>query len=302
MPLHTPRASRAAGTRAGDVPRGRPGVRDGGAGAGFADGRLRRRPETDQRRRRRSQLPPGVPPARILPEAARRSCSSVGTSSARAETYLLQAFAEVRRKLPAATLSVVGSSAGAGLHGVHSHGKVTSREELAEIYRGARVACVPSRYEPYGLALIEAMAHSVPVRRQRSVNRFQKFSTKVARVFSFRRVTQPRWLPPSSTCSPTMSAPHRWEQPAGCGSSESSRGTVSPTEWPRSSASLFRPLLGDELQSLLVDPGKRPADAREGQVSLDSGLRFGAQAREAPHGRHLVPRSRSRLRAPQARR
>ena len=104
---------------------------------------------------------PGVPPARILPEAP--EIVFVGRDFERkGGDVLLQAFAEVRRKLPAATLSVVGSSAGAGLHGVHSHGKVTSREELAEIYRGARVACVPSRYEPYGLALIEAMAHSVP--------------------------------------------------------------------------------------------------------------------------------------------
>ena len=42
------------------------------------------------------------------------------------------------------------------------HGKVRDRQELANLYRRARAFCLPSLYEPYGLVLIEAMAHGIP--------------------------------------------------------------------------------------------------------------------------------------------
>src|SRR5947209_19102203 len=33
---------------------------------------------------------------------------------------------------------------------------------MAELYRATRVFCMPSLYEPWGLAYVEAMAHGVP--------------------------------------------------------------------------------------------------------------------------------------------
>lgn len=75
---------------------------------------------------------------------------------------LLDAFSAVRRALPAAMLHLVGVSGTLNAPGVVTHGKIASRERIAELYRRSRVFCMPSRYEPYGLAFIEAMAHGVP--------------------------------------------------------------------------------------------------------------------------------------------
>lgn len=74
--------------------------------------------------------------------------------------FLLGAFARVRRELPAATLDIVGVRGDFG-RGVTAHG-LLDRDRLAELYARARVFCLPSCYEPYGLVLIEAMAHGVP--------------------------------------------------------------------------------------------------------------------------------------------
>jgi alpha-maltose-1-phosphate synthase len=75
---------------------------------------------------------------------------------------LLRAFERARRELPAATLHIVGPSDRFDQAGVISHGRISDRRQLSELYGAARVFCLPSRYEPYGLALIEAMAHRVP--------------------------------------------------------------------------------------------------------------------------------------------
>ena len=75
---------------------------------------------------------------------------------------LLEAFATVRGRLPEARLEIVGAPGRFEIPGVRTHGKVSSRNHLQELYRGARVFCLPSVYEPYGLVLIEAMAHGVP--------------------------------------------------------------------------------------------------------------------------------------------
>ena len=42
------------------------------------------------------------------------------------------------------------------------YGKVGDRQELGNLFRRARALCLPSLYEPYGLVLIEAMAHGIP--------------------------------------------------------------------------------------------------------------------------------------------
>ena len=75
---------------------------------------------------------------------------------------LLAAFDLVRKQLPGATLSIVGAARDYGAPGVTGHGKVGDRQQLANLYRRARVFCLPSLYEPYGLVLIEAMAHGIP--------------------------------------------------------------------------------------------------------------------------------------------
>jgi glycosyltransferase involved in cell wall biosynthesis len=75
---------------------------------------------------------------------------------------LLEAFDLVRRQVPGATLRIVGTSRKFGVPGVTGHGKVRDRQELAHLYRRARAFCLPSLYEPYGLVLIEAMAHGIP--------------------------------------------------------------------------------------------------------------------------------------------
>ena len=75
---------------------------------------------------------------------------------------LLAAFERVRSELPAATLHLVGSQERFELAGVVNHGKVSGESELAALYADARVFTLPSLYEPYGLVLIEAMAHGLP--------------------------------------------------------------------------------------------------------------------------------------------
>jgi glycosyltransferase involved in cell wall biosynthesis len=75
---------------------------------------------------------------------------------------LVRAFERVRIEVPQATLHLVGVSGRFDVPGVVVHGKIFNREHLAELYRAARVFCLPSRYEPYGLVLLEAMAHGIP--------------------------------------------------------------------------------------------------------------------------------------------
>ena len=75
---------------------------------------------------------------------------------------LLEAFAAVRRAVPGAVLHLVGVSPRLSAPGVIAHGKIADRDRLSELYGLARAFCMPSRYEPYGLVFIEAMAHGVP--------------------------------------------------------------------------------------------------------------------------------------------
>jgi glycosyltransferase involved in cell wall biosynthesis len=75
---------------------------------------------------------------------------------------LLEAFDLVRKRVPGATLSIVGAGRDFGVSGVTGYGKVADRQELGNLFRRARALCLPSLYEPYGLVLIEAMAHGIP--------------------------------------------------------------------------------------------------------------------------------------------
>jgi len=75
---------------------------------------------------------------------------------------LTAAFAIVRAQLPNAVLHVVGASRRLRAPGVVIHGKLSDRRRVAQLYERARVLCLPARYEPFGLVLLEAMAHAVP--------------------------------------------------------------------------------------------------------------------------------------------
>jgi glycosyltransferase involved in cell wall biosynthesis len=74
---------------------------------------------------------------------------------------LLQAFAVVRREMPAATLRIVGPRRRFRQPGVINHGRL-DRRRLAALYSSSRVLCMPSQYEPWGFVFAEAMAHGVP--------------------------------------------------------------------------------------------------------------------------------------------
>jgi alpha-maltose-1-phosphate synthase len=75
---------------------------------------------------------------------------------------LVEAFRRVRAKHPGARLEIVGTTEPEPEPGVEVRGFVGDRDELAKLYAKASVFCLPSRFEPYGLAVIEAMAHELP--------------------------------------------------------------------------------------------------------------------------------------------
>lgn len=77
-------------------------------------------------------------------------------------SVLLNAFRQVRRVVDDAELHIVGSSETIESDGVTSHGIVNDREILSEIYASAGVFCLPANFEPFGLVVVEAMAHGLP--------------------------------------------------------------------------------------------------------------------------------------------
>jgi glycosyltransferase involved in cell wall biosynthesis len=75
---------------------------------------------------------------------------------------LIEAFRSVRAGRPDARLAIVGTQEPSPEPGVEVLGRVADREALADLYARASVYCLPSRFEPYGLSLLEAMAHGLP--------------------------------------------------------------------------------------------------------------------------------------------
>lgn len=74
---------------------------------------------------------------------------------------LVAAFAQVRKRFPSSTLVLVGSPTVPSGEGIEVYGDVTPAV-LDDIYRSATLFCLPARFEPFGIALLEAMAHGLP--------------------------------------------------------------------------------------------------------------------------------------------
>lgn len=81
---------------------------------------------------------------------------------------VLRTFAAVRRRFPAATLDLVGEHPEvADAPGVRGHGPLdrstaAGRRALASLLRNATCLVLPSRFEPFGIAYVEAGAAGVP--------------------------------------------------------------------------------------------------------------------------------------------
>lgn len=75
---------------------------------------------------------------------------------------LLEAFATLRRKIPDATLHIVGQDNLQPVDGVVSHGFVSDRTMLVQLMELAHVLVLPSLVDRFGIALVEAMASATP--------------------------------------------------------------------------------------------------------------------------------------------
>jgi glycosyltransferase involved in cell wall biosynthesis len=81
---------------------------------------------------------------------------------------LLQAFGRVRKRIPNAELHIVGPHklmnmpSGVVFHGHLSKADPAQREKLESLFQNASLFVLPSRYEPFGIAPLEAMLYRIP--------------------------------------------------------------------------------------------------------------------------------------------
>ncbi|RME06986.1 MAG: glycosyltransferase family 1 protein, partial [Anaerolineae bacterium] len=75
---------------------------------------------------------------------------------------LLRAFVRLRERHPQARLVVVGCAPRLRVEGVQVVGRIPL-PEVSAYYRRATVYCFPTRREPFGVTVVEAMAHALPV-------------------------------------------------------------------------------------------------------------------------------------------
>jgi glycosyltransferase involved in cell wall biosynthesis len=76
---------------------------------------------------------------------------------------LLSAFAKVREHFPEATLLIIGPPSQPAHGGVRWLGHISDRNRIHQLISQATVLTLPSICEPFGFALIEGMAHGLPV-------------------------------------------------------------------------------------------------------------------------------------------
>ena len=109
------------------------------------------------------------PPDRVVGAKKKRRILFVGKDHERkGSQVLLQAFERVRRAVPDCELHLVGRDksesdpAGVVSHGVISRDTADGRALLDELFATSSVFCMPSRYEPFGIAFVEAMSAGLP--------------------------------------------------------------------------------------------------------------------------------------------
>lgn len=111
-----------------------------------------------------------VPPAAV-PSAGHRKPQVlfVGKMHERkGSEILLRAFEIVHREMPEAQLHIVGSRPpGSDAPGITAHGFVPSdtahgRALIQSLFQESAVFCLPSRFEPFGVAFVEAMMNGLP--------------------------------------------------------------------------------------------------------------------------------------------
>jgi glycosyltransferase involved in cell wall biosynthesis len=113
-------------------------------------------------------LPPYVPGKRY----DNREVLFIGVDFPRKGGWeLLRAFRGVHGRLPDARLHIVGprelaippgQEGGVVYHGFLNKNQADGRARLADLFRRACLFVMPSLYEPFGIAPLEAMAHQVP--------------------------------------------------------------------------------------------------------------------------------------------
>ena len=128
----------------------------------------------DERKVHTVHAGPNFDPAHVPERPVRRSDAPptvlfVGRAFARkGGDLLLRAFARVRADVPDARLVVVGpDDIGAAPPGVTCLGFVDKEtpegwRQLADAYANADVFCLPTRFEPFGIAFVEAMFFGLP--------------------------------------------------------------------------------------------------------------------------------------------
>jgi glycosyltransferase involved in cell wall biosynthesis len=106
-----------------------------------------------------------------VPEKSYRSAQIlfIGTEFKRkGGPQLLEAFRTVRQSIPSAELHIVGPTQvtdlppGAFLHGHLSKSNPEQSTKLDSLFRDASLFVLPSLYEPYGIAPLEAMLYQLP--------------------------------------------------------------------------------------------------------------------------------------------
>jgi glycosyltransferase involved in cell wall biosynthesis len=123
----------------------------------------------------------GIPPAKVICVYAGANVSGTGSGKPVNENYanrrvlfvggdwerkggpdLVTAFQEVLRVLPGAELRIVGASPRLSLPGCTVLGPLPAAQVSTQ-FSQASVFCLPTRLEPFGIAVLEAMIHRLPV-------------------------------------------------------------------------------------------------------------------------------------------